>query len=71
MLQLIDLLNKTEDRDIDKTIFQIELNRQVGNFEKALKVINNADAQDKHYHQNFIRKSEKLIARKNKQLFKI
>lgn len=71
IMQLSDLLQNNNKPAIDDIVLIIELERQLGNFEKATEIINNADASDKQYHSNFIKMSKKFISKKSTKLFKL
>lgn len=71
MKQLSELLQNNNKPTIDDTVLILELERQLGHFEKAKEIINNADASDIQYHSSFIKMSEKLISKKSTKLFKM
>ncbi|OQX96997.1 MAG: hypothetical protein B6I20_13620 [Bacteroidetes bacterium 4572_117] len=71
MLQLSKLLQKKDVAYTDKIVLLIELERQLGNFEKAKSIIEGADISDLHNYSKFIKKSKRLILNKSTKLFKI
>jgi len=65
------LQNANIENYIEKNIFIIELERQLGNFEKAKQIMENLDPSEKHYHEAFISKSKKMIVTKSKKVFRM
>ncbi len=70
--RLLELLQKVEEPDYeDAEIKLIEIERELGNFEKAKLLIENLDPIIEHNHKAFVKKSLKLIAKKRTELFVI
>lgn len=72
MNKLLQLLQNADIKDyIEKNIFIIELERELGNFEKAKSIIENIDPSDKNFHKAFIAKSKRLIKARSKRVFRM
>ena len=65
--ELIQQQDKFESIDIAL----IEIERELGNFEKAKSLIDNLNAADKHNYELFIKISEQFIAKKSTKVFKL
>ena len=70
MEKLLKLIEKSKD-SIDKFPLLVELYRELGDFQKAKSIINNADASEIEHNKEFITKSRKMIENRNKKIFKI
>ena len=68
--KLKELLPKIEKFE-SLEITQIEIERELGNFEKAKTLIENLDGTDRHNFQFFIEKSIKLTSSKSTRVFEI
>ena len=70
--RLLELLQKAEGPDYEDTEIRIiEIERELGNFEKAKTLIENLDPIIEHNHKAFVNKSLKLIAKKRNQVFMV
>ena len=70
MEKLIELIKKSEEK-IDKFTLLVELNRELGHFQKAKTIIDNAEKSETEYNKEFINKSKRMIKNRNKKIFKI
>ena len=68
--KLSELIKKTE-RFESQDIALIEIERELGNFEKAKSLIENLDVTDKHNFELFLKMSKKMIAKKSTKVFKL
>ncbi len=65
-----ELLQKNKGAEYDNAeITLIEIERELGNFNKAKSLIDSLDPIDKHNNELFIKKSLKLIAKKSTNVF--
>ena len=70
--KLSELLQKPICDEYDDTeIKLIEIERELGHFDKAKSLIDSLDPIDKHSHNAFVKKSVKLIKKKSSKVFEI
>ncbi|RLD56743.1 MAG: hypothetical protein DRJ01_14815, partial [Bacteroidetes bacterium] len=70
--RLSDLLTNVKGEEYEGSeITLIEIERELGNFEKAKSLIENIDPIDEHKHKVFIKKSLKLIAKRSTKIFRL